>query len=440
MNIKSNKFEKYTEWIFLGAIFALYLVWAAIIPFNEGPDEQMRYMIPEYIYKYGRLPAGDDPAIRHPMWGISYAYYPMLSYIISGLFMKIVGVFNNSEWALLLASRLVSVLCSVGTGFFCLKIGKRFFKGIYLWMFVILITFLPQFAFISSYTSCEALSVFAVAWITYALILGKEKKWDIKSTVFLGLGLSCCILSYYNAYGMILAAILFAVMSVLLDKEVDKKGKFLWSRIGIVFLVVLAATGWWFIRNYIIYDGDILGMTTSSMNAEMYALEELKPSNRTTPSNLGYSLIYMLIDMEWITLSIKSFIAVFGSFVLWVPDAIYNIFYVIGIIGFVAAIVIRRKKEKSVKPDTLFTITMLYMCVITFCITIYYSYFNDFQPQGRYFIANIIAFSYFITGGWQKLSDRLPSVVGKVLGSVVCITTIFINLYIIVNTLIPYWY
>lgn len=440
MNIKSNKFEKYTELIFLGTIFTLYLVWAVIIPFNEGPDEYMRYEVPKFIYKYGRIPAGNDPLVRDPMWGISYAYYPMLSYIISGVFMKIVGIFNNSEWALLLAARLTSVLFSTGTGFFCLKIGKRFFKGVYLWVFVILVTFLPQFAFISSYTSCEALSVFSVAWITYALILGKEKKWDIKSTVFLGLGLSCCILSYYNAYGMILAAILFAVMSVLLDKDIEKKGKLLWSRIGIVFLVVLAVAGWWFIRNYIIYDGDILGMTTSSLNAEMYAQEALKPSNRSTPSNMGYSLFYMLFDMDWLRTSILTFIAVFGSFIVWPPQIVYDIFYTIGIIGFAAMIFIKRKKEKSVKPDLLFTITMLYMCIITFSISVYYSYFNDFQPQGRYFIANIIAVAYFATSGWQKLSDRLPSVVGKVLGSTICVTVIFINLFIIVNTLIPFWY
>ncbi len=440
MNVKNNRMDRCAEILFLCTIFALYFIWAVILPFNEGPDEYMRYEVPKYIYKYGRLPIGSDPEIRDPMWGISYAYYPMLSYIVSGLLMKLVGIFNSSEAVLLAAARMASVLFSTGTGFFCLKIGKRFFSGIYVWVFAILVTFLPQFTFISSYTSCEALSVFSVAWLTYAFILGKERKWDIKSTIFLGLGMGICVLSYYNAYGILLASILYAVVSVLIDKETEKKGRKIWSRVGIVFLVVVAVTGWWFVRNYIIYDGDILGMMTSSQNAELYAVEALKPSNRSTPSNMGYSLFYMFFDMGWIKTSIVSFIAAFGSFSVWPAEEIYDIYYVIGIIGFVAAILIRRKKEKSKPADLLFTITMIYMCIITFSISIYYSYFNDYQPQGRYFMANIIALSYFVTSGWQKLSDRMPAVVGKVLGSAIVITVIFINLSIIVNTLIPYWY
>ena len=43
--------------------------------------------------------------------------------------------------------------------------------------------------------------------------------------------------------------------------------------LGIVFLVA----GWWFIRSGILYDGDFLGMKTSSIYAEKYAIDELKP-------------------------------------------------------------------------------------------------------------------------------------------------------------------
>lgn len=443
MNMKKNK-EKYAEWIFLISIFTLYIVWAVIVPFGQGPDEKMRYTIPQFIYKHGKLPIGSDPEIRDPMWGISYAYYPMLSYAISGMFMKIMSIFNSSANALLFASRLVSVLLSTGTGFFCLKIGKKLFKGVYVWVFAILVTLLPEFVFISSYTSCEALSVFSVAWITYALINGKDKKWDIKSTIFLGLGLSVCILSYYNAYGMLLAAILYAVLSVVLDKEYDAKtkNKLIWSRIGIVLLVVLICTGWWFVRNYIIYDGDILGMMTSSKNAEEFAVEALKPSNRSTPNKAGYSLSYMLFDMKWLSKSIQSFIAVFGAYSVWATDEIYSIFYTIGIIGFICAIIIPRKKNGKVKlgKDGLFGVTMLYMCILTVGISLYYSYFNDYQPQGRYFIAAVVALAYFVTLGLQKLALRLPDIAGRILGSAVCMTVVYINIYIVVNIVIPYWY
>ena len=70
------------------------------------------------------------------------------------------------------------------------------------------------------------------------------------------------------------------------------------------FLIVAVAAvcaGWWFVRNGILYHGDILGMHTSSEYAQMYAREDLKPSNRITPQSMGMSIWDMLfwIPGEW---------------------------------------------------------------------------------------------------------------------------------------------
>ena len=97
-------------------------------------------------------------------------------------------------------------------------------------------------------------------------------------------------------------AAVFCVLSVLTDKEIEKKGIFLAKRIGWVVLAVLIVAGWWFIRSYIIYDGDILGLTASRKCGELHAVEELKPHNRQTPSKMGYSLGYMLKEMGWMYL------------------------------------------------------------------------------------------------------------------------------------------
>ena len=39
---------------------------------------------------------------------------------------------------------------------------------------------------------------------------------------------------------------------------------------------------WWFIRSYIIYDGDFLGLNITEHYKELYAIDELKPSNAPT--------------------------------------------------------------------------------------------------------------------------------------------------------------
>ena len=89
------------------AAFALLTAWAFMQPLGAGPDEKMRYMVAQYLHKHpGKLPLGDDPAIRDATWGISYAYYPILSYMVSAVFMGIVGLFHASADGLLHAARM----------------------------------------------------------------------------------------------------------------------------------------------------------------------------------------------------------------------------------------------------------------------------------------------------------------------------------------------
>ena len=50
--------EEWLEILFYVFILGIWLVWAWILPFNEGPDEYMRSRIVEYIVEYGKLPTG----------------------------------------------------------------------------------------------------------------------------------------------------------------------------------------------------------------------------------------------------------------------------------------------------------------------------------------------------------------------------------------------
>lgn len=78
---------------------------------------------------------------------------------------------------------------------------------------------------------------------------------------------------------------------------------------------MLILAGWWFVRNYFLYDGDILGLKTQDQYAEHYAMDILKPSNRRTYQNQGYSMVYMLFRSDWAASVLKSFIGVLGP--LW---------------------------------------------------------------------------------------------------------------------------
>ena len=79
--------------IFVMGALLFFLAW--ILPLNGGPDEEMRYLIPQYIYRHGTLPHGGDPEIRNKLWGISYGFHPILPYIFGGYLMKLVSVFHS---------------------------------------------------------------------------------------------------------------------------------------------------------------------------------------------------------------------------------------------------------------------------------------------------------------------------------------------------------
>lgn len=395
--------------IMIGVCFLLYFSWSVIIPFNHAPDEYMRYSIPDFIYQYGKLPTGDDERIRNEIWGFSYGFLPVLSYMVSALFMKIAGIFSTAEAVLLGAARFASVCFSLGTVCFSIKIGNLLFEKPYARLFVVSVAFLPQFVFISSYVNTDAFGIFTVSWIIYAMLQGKSKKWRLKDCIFLGAGIGLCLLSYYNCYGIIVTAILYCVKSVLDDKEIKDKTRFILTRCLWVFLAAALVSGWWFFRSFMLYDGDIFGLRALSECKELYAQDAYKPSNISTPHKMGVSLPYMIFTMRWLSRSILSFIGVFDYLSLYLHDSSYRIIKLLFILGaFGWFIHLGRWRRENPKYNNLtLHIVMILMCIITVSLSLYNSYFNDFQPQGRYLLPMLLPLNILLTHGWHQLTDAL---------------------------------
>lgn len=396
---KEYKLNK-TDIYIIFACFLIYLTWAIVIPYDHCPDEHMRYAVPQFIYKYGYLPHGGDERIIDTTWGFSYAFTPILSYIISVFFMRFTSLFTTSGNILLLSARMVSVLASTGTVFFSIKISKKIFPGMFRYIFVIGTALLPQFVFISSYVNNDAYGIFTVAWIIYALILAEEKNWNLKSCIFLGIGVGLCLLSYYNCYGIIPIAFIYAIISVYKNEKIEHKGKIIASRTIVVLVLAFLVAGWWFVRNAIIYDGDFLGLEACEKCAEKYAVFEFKPSQRTTIKSLNLPFRELLsIYCFWARTTYESFIGNFDYMTLPLPTIYYMMFFVIIILSFVGMIVLL--KSKTQKKDLLFDSSMAAMCILTVALNVSYSYFSDFQPQGRYCMPMLISLNVLLVRGWS---------------------------------------
>ena len=403
---KKNK--KIVMAIFLIGLFCYYLIWTVSQPYNSCPDEKMKWDICKYIAEHNSIPDGRDESIRDSAWGISYAFQPILTYMICAVFVKIASIFTTQQFALVVAARLVSTISMTFTIYFVIKIANKLFKdkGIYKYLFIIFIAFQPITAFLASYINNDSTAILAISMIIYLWILGLESNWKTKHCILLGGAVGFCALTYYNAYGYILCSVLICLSSAVLNKmdakEIAKKAL-------IVASVAFAVAGWWFVRNAIIYDGDILGTKTQNEYGDKYALEQYKPSVRKTPENSNESIWHMLNEDAWANTTAKSFVGIFGYHSILMSNKIYYLYLSLWLIGGLGCLLkfkdlfIYKKDEKS---KYILNYIFVIAIIIPILLSIIYSYTSDFQPQGRYIMGIIIPFVYFVVNGIQTMLEK----------------------------------
>ena len=403
---KKNK--KIIMTIFLIGLFCYYLIWTVSQPYNSCPDEKMKWDICKYIAEHNSIPDGRDESIRDSAWGISYAFQPILTYMICAVFVKIASIFTTQQFALVVAARLVSTISMTLTIYFVIKIANKLFKdkGIYKYLFIIFIAFQPITAFLASYINNDSTAILAISMIIYLWILGLESNWKTKHCILLGGAVGFCALTYYNAYGYILCSVLICLSSAVLNKmdakEIAKKAL-------IVASVAFAVAGWWFVRNAIIYDGDILGTKTQNEYGDKYALEQYKPSVRKTPENSNESIWHMLNEDAWANTTAKSFVGIFGYQSILMSNKIYYLYLSLWLIGGLGCLLkfkdlfIYKKEEKS---KYILNYIFVIAIIIPILLSIIYSYTSDFQPQGRYIMGIIIPFVYFVVNGIQTMLEK----------------------------------
>ena len=403
---KKNK--KIIMAIFLIGLFCYYLIWTVSQPYNSCPDEKMKWDICKYIAEHNSIPDGRDESIRDSIWGISYAFQPILTYMICAVFVKIASIFTTQQFVLVVAARLVSTISMTLTIYFVIKIANKLFKdkGIYKYLFIVFIAFQPITAFLASYINNDSTAILAISMIIYLWILGLESNWKTKHCILLGGAVGFCALTYYNAYGYILCSVLICLSSAVLNKmgakEIAKKAL-------IVASVAFAVAGWWFVRNAIIYDGDILGTKTQNEYGDKYALEQYKPSVRKTPENSNESIWHMLDEDAWANTTAKSFVGIFGYHSILMSNKIYYSYLGLWLIGGLGCLLkfkdlfIYKKEEKS---KYILNYIFVIAIIIPILLSIIYSYTSDFQPQGRYIMGIIIPFVYFVVNGIQTMLEK----------------------------------
>ena len=406
-----TKLNPYLKWGGMILVLFVCLYGAYSISIHTAPDEVMRYPVPLFIFDKGYLPLGNEKEIMSEIWGFSYAFTPYLPSIISVVFMKIMALFTDAPNMLLFAARWTSVLSVSLTWVFCCKIGERIFTKQYtIVLLSVLVCFLPQFVYLGCYLNNDAFSVMTSSIIIYYWLIGDKECWSLKSCVGLGLGIGLLSLAYYNAYGFILCSIIFYIYSSVKQKVGAKN---FWLKALLIFLVAFSIGGWFFIRNYIIHDGDFLGMKSMYALGEIHAQDIYKPSQRINPKNLELSFyqtfLFPYYSQEiWFDNTAQSFIGVFGYFTTRLPHLFYMIYYGIFGLGFICGLAkwIQNIKKKN-KIFSIGLLSCFILCmVIPLLLSMQYSYNTDYQAQGRYIMSILIPMMILVAFGYGEWNTK----------------------------------
>lgn len=398
------------EKFFLAFCFIVYFGWS-IVFLNKGygPDETMRYDVPMYIYKHLSLPFGNEAEIVNSYWGMSYGYSIMFPYLLSAAFMKTVSFFTQSPNVLWIAARFTSVISGIGVVFYAMCIARSITNKSIRWVFIIPLSLMPQMIFIFSYCNLDSFGLFTAVFLLYLWIYGMKNKWDIKSCFWLGIGIGLCFLSYPFAYPFIFGSFLvYCIWHILHFKETSFK-KFI-GHGAIVLLLVFVVSGWYFIRNAFLYNGDIFALNASTPYAEKLAAPEMKPSVRSmqTMRATGYSIFGMLKNTPWIKMTFYSMFYGLGYMTIFASEALYEIIFVIICIGAAGCVLSLIKGEKISQDTVVCSVVLIIVSIITVLLSLYYSWSSDYQPQGRYIITCLPLIYAIVAYGIYNITKLLP--------------------------------
>ncbi|TKJ83049.1 hypothetical protein PaeCFBP13512_23230, partial [Paenibacillus sp. CFBP13512] len=386
LKIKENFYQLFVL-LLAGIVFS---IWAYRIPFNNAPDELMRYQIPQFIFKYGRLPTGYDPEVIYGLGNWSYAFYPQfLGSILSTFFMGIISIFKNSDHAILFGARMASILFGMITVWFTGKSIEIITKSkIISILGMILISFLPQFTFLSSYVNNDIIAVAGASIIVYVSIKAYQHSWTIYNSVLLAIGFIICGLGYLNSYGFILMGSLFFIVSNFLD---FRNNELNWKKIKLYTLIVFSLNMIisfpFFMRNYILYN-DFLGMRTFRKEYTRWLSEGGQILQQPYQGNI----FNLLNDTNNMKIIFHSFVGQFNYMTIIMEKSYYNFYlciFIIAIIGIIYKLVknILTSRKKIDNKKIFLNTSIILSCLITIGLHIYYMLKIDYQAQGRYIMA-----------------------------------------------------
>lgn len=405
--MKKNKLTNKVIYVslFLG-YFLLLFIWSMNQEYGSGPEENMRYQIPKFIFENNRLPTLFDTSIYDEYWGFSYAGQPCLPYILGALFMKIAQLFGVESAHMYMAARMTSILCGCVFLYLVIKISKELFENIYARIFFVsVITLWKYTCYIFTYVNCDSLCLVGVAIVILYCIKGLKNDWTILNCLGIALGNGIILLSYINGCAYAIVSFVIFVASYIVKEDKPKKYLGMILKGILILVIVTIMSAWFYIRNIVLY-GSLFGSNITHSASKKYGSAEIASDILRRSAKESMFSIEGIIT--WIKGQVISFCGQFTVDDIWISTVISCVVAIFMGTLLVAAIykLIKSRKSRTTN-EKIFSISMLIGIIVTIGLDFYYSAFVTYIAYyARYLMPMIISFGYFTTHGYLQVTEN----------------------------------
>jgi len=418
----------HTERVLVGLLLVAFVALAvgfSLGPIFEGPDEIEHYRYVRALAQTGRLPDAElIQTYDEGTWG--EFHQPILYYALAAPFVRAIGddgfsrfeerlnpyygyrfeipgndnknvflhtraeqfPYRDSEIARVVHSlRLLSVGFGALTALSCYAIFRLLWPDRPDRRLVALsaVVFMPQFLYMSSVVTNDALSYLLITISLYLLLRQAHDGPSIQRAALMGLVMGLALLAKLSAGFLIFPA----AVATLLDRRT-------WPYAALTVAMVLMVAGWWYARNWVLY-GDPTGVEI--------LFRWSAPSEMIDDGRLAID-----IGLQRFGFTYETFWARFGGGSVAVSEAIYRFFDVLTILTLAGAAV--QVVSALRHPNPISWLTRRYAAVMVVfglawvVAALYWASRVWSGNQGRFLLPGIAAWAALIAFGLDAWTPR----------------------------------
>jgi len=374
--------------LFFAGALVLVLIMACITRKNVHPDEYVHLNAATYYKTHSLPPAVDDPSISHTysIYGVSRLNSYEVSYFFNG---KLANLLSSLKMPDILRLRVFNILLF---GFLMFNVLRSRKVGIMAMPLLIS----PQLWYVFSYCNSDAFSLFVSFLVAFQVALpdsllnqylsGKNGRTNWLVVFILGFLGALFLLMKKNYLFFVLFVLGYLLWRIIFLVEKERRKE--WLKRGVaIALVGLSLAGMRIGTDYAVN-----GMERSEKIAqiqEKLAKPAFKPS---TPLEHKHSFLYrrargdslqkIIVVDRWFEKTYRSAFGMYGYFTAIASESYYQVVRPVAIALFVllaAAILFRG----GISGNLLFVLFLGCSGALIFA-SLYHSWTEDFQTQGRY--------------------------------------------------------